>query len=89
MTVMMLNLGFGNAISERHVIAILDYHSAPAQRLVSNAREEKTVVDATSGRTLNSVITTDTNQIVLSAIKSDTLINRLSSGNIRIDLDEN
>ena len=42
------------------------------------AREEKRLIDATQGRRTRSVIITDSNHVVLSAIQSETIAQRFS-----------
>lgn len=71
------NIGFGNIVSSNRIIAILTSDSAPTKRLIQDAREKGTLLDATSGRKTRAVIITDSNHIILTAIQPETVGARL------------
>ena len=79
----MLNIGFGSMISADRVIAALSPDSAPVKRMVSKAKTDKVLIDATFGRKTKTVLITDTNQIIICAfsaerifgVSNDSLIN--------------
>ncbi len=75
----LLNIGFGNAVVEERVIAVITPSSASGKRLREEARENNLLVDATHGRKTRSIIIMDSNHIILSAMQPETLSNRLSS----------
>ncbi len=75
----LLNIGFGNFIVADRIIAIVNPNSAPMKRLKEEARETKRLIDATQGRKTRSIIITDSNHIILSAIQPETISQRLSS----------
>ena len=66
----MLNIGFGSMISADRVIAALSPDSAPVKRMVSKAKTDKVLIDATFGRKTKTVIITDTNQIIICAFSA-------------------
>jgi hypothetical protein len=74
----LVNIGFGNSVVSRRVIAIISPSAAPIKRLRDEARDEKRLVDATQGRKTRSVIVTDSNHVILSAIQSETIAQRFS-----------
>jgi regulator of extracellular matrix RemA (YlzA/DUF370 family) len=74
----LLNIGFGNFIVSRRVIGIVSPGSAPAKRLREEARDDKRLIDATQGRKTRSVIITDSNHVILSAIQSETIAQRFA-----------
>ena len=74
----LLNIGFGNFLVSRRVIAIISPSSAPARRLREEARDDKRLIDATQGRRTRSVIVTDSNHVILSAIQSETIAQRFA-----------
>ncbi|SPD73744.1 conserved hypothetical protein [uncultured Desulfobacterium sp.] len=74
----LLNLGFGNSVVSNRVIAIIAPDAAPVKRLRDEAREEKRLIDATKGRRTRSLVITDSNHVILSAIQSETLAQRYS-----------
>ena len=78
-----INIGFGNMISAGRIIAIASPDSAPVKRLVQDAREDGRVIDVSCGRRTRAVIITDSDHVILSAIQTETITNRLQS-----DVDE-
>lgn len=79
MNLFMMNIGFGNFVNSNRVIAILDPDSAPMKRLREEAKQAKKLVNATYGRRTRSVLITDSNQVILSALQPETIINRLAT----------
>ena len=74
-----INIGFGNMICASRVVAIASPDSAPIKRLVQDAKEDGRVIDVSCGRRTRSVIVTDSEHIILSAIQTETITNRLTS----------
>ena len=74
----MLNIGFGNVVAANRVVAIASPNSAPVKRLKDEARDEKRLIDVTHGRKTRSVLITDSNHVILSAIQTETISQRLS-----------
>jgi len=72
-----LNVGFGNVVIASRVVAIITANSAPIKRLKDLARDDKRLIDATQGRRTRSIIVTDSNHVVLSAIQAETIAQRL------------
>ncbi|MGN0522977.1 MAG: DUF370 domain-containing protein [Eubacterium sp.] len=62
----LVNIGFGNLINADRVITIISPDSAPAKRIVQKGKENGTLIDATQGRKTQSVIITDSDNVVLS-----------------------
>ena len=75
----MLNIGFGNVVAANRVVAIASPNSAPIKRLKDEARDEKRLIDVTHGRKTRSVLITDSNHVILSAIMTETISQRLST----------
>lgn len=74
----LVNIGFGNSVVSRRVVAIVSPSAAPIRRLREEAREDKRLIDATQGRKTRSVIITDSNHVILSAIQSETIAQRFN-----------
>jgi regulator of extracellular matrix RemA (YlzA/DUF370 family) len=72
----LLNIGFGNAVVARRVVAIVNPGSSPMKRLRDEARESHRLVDATQGRRTRSIIVTDSGHVILSAIQAETIAQR-------------
>ena len=73
-----INIGFGNMVSAGRIVAIASPDSEPIKRLVRDAKEDGRVIDVSCGRRTRSVIITDSEHIILSAIQTETITNRLS-----------
>ena len=62
------------------IIAIVGNDSAPVKRLILDAREKGSLVDATQGRRTRAVIVIDSGHIILSAIQPETIASRMADG---------
>ena len=82
-----INIGFGNMVSAGRIVAIASPDSAPVKRLVQDAREDGRVIDVSCGRRTRAVIITDSDHVILSAIQTETITNRLSNEDV-YDSDE-
>lgn len=75
----LINVGFGNMIAAERIVAIVSPDSAPVKRLIQEARERKTIIDATQGRRTRAVIQMDSDHLVLSAIQPETIAGRVTT----------
>ena len=73
-----INIGFNNIILDSRIVAIVSPDSAPAKRTVAEAKESARLIDCTSGRRTKSVIITDSDHVILSALTTDALSERLN-----------
>ncbi len=73
----LLNLGYGNLVSASRVIAILSPQSAPMKRLREESSSRGKLIDATQGRRTRSIVVTDSDHVILSAINPETIAARL------------
>ncbi len=73
-----VNVGFNNMVNAERVIAVISSDSAPAKRLVQDAKDQGRAVDCTSGRKTRCVIIMDSDHIILSAIQNETISGRLN-----------
>lgn len=78
----LINIGSGNMVAAGRVVAIASPDSAPIKRLVQVAKEEGRVIDASCGRRTRSVIFTDSDHLILSAIKTETISNRMDDSDV-------
>ncbi len=74
----LINIGFGNMVSVERIISIVSPESAPIKRLVSEAKESGTLIDATHGRKTRAVIITDSDLIILTYLYPETVANRVT-----------
>lgn len=72
-----INVGFGNMVSAGRIVAIASPDSEPIKRLVRDAKDDGRVIDVSCGRRTRAVIITDSEHVILSAIQTETITNRL------------
>ncbi len=75
----LINIGFGNSVVRDRIVAIISPNTAPAKRLREEARRENRLIDATQGRKTRSLIITDSNHVILSAVQTETIAQRFST----------
>ena len=73
----LINIGFGDMVSANRLVAIVSPESAPIKRIIQDARESGSLIDATYGRRTRAVIITDSDHIILSAVQPETVANRI------------
>ena len=73
-----LNIGFDNMVAVDKIVAIVSPEGASVKRLIQYARENHHLVDVSSGRKTRSVVITNDDFVLLSAIQSDTLAGRIN-----------
>lgn len=78
MIIRLINIGFGNMVSSNRLVAIVSPESAPIKRIIQEAKDRGMLIDATYGRRTRSVIITDSDHIILSAVQPETIANRLN-----------
>lgn len=77
----LLNMGFGNSVVARRVLAIVNPASSPMKRLREEARQARRLVDATQGRRTRSIVITDSGHVILSSVQTETLSQRFEQTN--------
>ncbi len=74
----MVNIGYGNLVTAARVIAIVSPSSSPMRRLREEASRNGKLLDATEGRRTRSIVVTDSDHVILSAITPETIATRLA-----------
>lgn len=74
----MINVGYGNCVNVSEILAIINPNTKPAKRAVKEAKENKLFVDLTEGNKTCSIIIMKSGQIIISANKPETLVNRIN-----------
>ncbi len=67
-------------VKSTRVVAVLSPESAPMRRLKDDAKERNMLIDATQGRKTRSIIITDRDHVLLSAVQVETLTQRFTGG---------
>ena len=75
----LINIGFGNGVNSDKVLAVVSPDAAPVKRLVSHARAEGLVIDATQGRRTKAVVILDGGTVLLSALQPETVSRRFNA----------
>lgn len=78
---MFINIGFGNIIYVKKIVAVLNPNSSPMKRLKDEAKNKGKLIDATEGRKTRSIIITDSDHVILSALQVETILQRISEIN--------
>jgi regulator of extracellular matrix RemA (YlzA/DUF370 family) len=74
----LFNIGYGNLVVASRVVAVVSPQAAPMKRLRDEASSRGKLVDATQGRRTRSIIVTDSDHVILSAINPETIAARLT-----------
>jgi len=73
-----INIGFGNMVASDRVVALSSPDSSPMKRLIQDAKEDGRVIDASCGHKTRSVIITDSDHVILSALPTERISDRLN-----------
>ncbi len=85
-----INIGYGNMVAVERIVTLVSPDSAPIKRLIQDAKDDGRVIDVTCGRKTRAVIITDSEHVILSAIQTETIANRLDNeGEMDEDDEEN
>lgn len=74
----LINIGFGNYVVADRVVSIVSPASSPMKRLREDARAAGRLLDATQGRKTRSILVTDSNHVILSAVQPETVSQRFT-----------
>jgi regulator of extracellular matrix RemA (YlzA/DUF370 family) len=86
----LMNLGFGNLVVAKRILAILNPNSSPMKRLREEARSAGLLLDATQGRRTRSLVIMDSGHVLLSSVQVETMAVRFEQaryGGQEISLD--
>lgn len=72
-----ISIGYGNMVATDRIVTLVTPESAPIKRMIQDAKDAGRVIDVSCGKKTKSVIITDSEHIILSAVKTETIANRL------------
>lgn len=75
----LINIGFGNFISSHRIISVVHPDSAPIKRMIQDAKERGTLIDATLGRKTRSVVIMDSDHVILAPVQPETVSHRITN----------
>ena len=84
----LINIGFGNMVAAGRLVAIVSPESAPIKRIIQDAKERGTLIDATYGRRTRAVLMMDSDHVILSSVQPETVANRMADDVAEEDDDE-
>ena len=64
----LVNIGFGNVVSANKIVSIVSPEAAPIKRIVQEAKDARTAIDATCGRRTRAVLIMDSGHVILSSV---------------------
>ena len=82
----LINIGFGNMVAAGRLVAIVSPESAPIKRIIQDAKERGTLIDATYGRRTRAVLVMDSDHVILSSVQPETVAGRMTS-DVEVDED--
>lgn len=74
----LIHIGFGHLVAMNRVVAIVAPESAPLKRVMKEARDRGTLIDATSGRRTKSLLYLDNGMVLAAALGPETIAGRLN-----------
>jgi regulator of extracellular matrix RemA (YlzA/DUF370 family) len=72
-----INVGYGNMVAVERIVTLTSPDSAPIKRLVQDAKDAGRVIDVSCGRKTRTVIITDSDHVILSALQVEKVASRL------------
>ena len=80
-----INIGYGNMVAVERIVTLVSPDSAPIKRLIQDAKDDGRVIDVTCGRKTRAVVITDSEHVILSALQTETIANRLDNSDAVTD----
>ena len=80
-----ISIGYGNSVAIERIVALVSPESAPVKRLIQDAKEMGRIIDVSCGRRTRTVIFTDSEHLILSAIKAETISNRMGDSSDEVE----
>lgn len=74
----LIDVGFGNYVSEERIVSIVSPESLPIRRMIQDTKNEGRAIDVSCGKKTKSVIITDSEHLILSSMTTDELIKVIS-----------
>ena len=73
-----INVGAGSAVAAERIVALTTPDASPIKRLISEAKENKRVIDLSCGHKTRSVILTDSEHVILSSLTPEKITDRIN-----------
>lgn len=76
----LINIGYGNMVMDSRIVSVVSPDSAPVKRIIQEAKGRQMCIDATYGRKTESVIITDSDHVILSALSTESIAGKIGKG---------
>ena len=74
-----INIGYGNVVNSDKVYSIVSPDAAPIKRLIQQAKDAGTAIDATCGRKTKAVLVMENQTLLLSSLLPETIASRMNN----------
>ena len=74
-----ISVGFGNFVMKNRIVAVIKVGSIPIKKIKEEADKNGKCIDVTGGRKTKSIIFSDSGDIILSALSTDTIRDRINN----------
>ena len=74
----LIDAGFGNYINCDRLISVVSPDSLPVRRLIQDAKNAARLIDVSCGKKTKSVLITDSDHIICSAIEPEEIIKNIN-----------
>ena len=75
----MINVGYGNFVQSKKVLAVLNPASSPVKRLIQEMKKNRSLLDATYGRKIRSVLVLESGHLLISSHSSEVVAQKLTA----------
>ena len=72
-----IDIGFGNLIAQTRILCIVSADSAPARRMIQDAKDRAMCIYCCAGKKCKAVMVTDSDHVVLSSLTVDEIRGRM------------
>ncbi len=76
----LINIGFSNVVMTSRIICVLQSESAAAKRLRQESKGSGKLIDGTQGRKTRSLLLMDTDHLILSSLRTESIQKRIEMG---------
>lgn len=84
----LINIGFANVVLLSRVVCVIQADSASGKRLRQDAKNNGRLIDATQGRKTRSILITDSNHLILSSLRTESIQRRIDTGDNQTPVEE-
>ena len=74
----LINIGFNNMVVSSRVVAVVLPLSSPSRRMKEESKSNGRLIDVTQGRKTRSIIIMDSGHIILSALSTEAISQRMN-----------